>query len=70
MVVQIATNNLHQNTLTQSFFAKMFSPSFQPQIYRDLQKDVDEMKKAREKKERTSKSDEKKKAFILRRSSD
>ena len=73
MVVQIATNNLHQNTLTQFFFAKMFSPSFQPQIYRDLQeiqKDVDEMKKAREKKERTSKSDEKKKAFILRRSSD
>lgn len=43
-----------------------------PQIYRDLQemqKDVDEMKKAREKKERTPKSDEKKKAFSLRRSS-
>lgn len=34
-----------------------------------MQKDVDEMKKAREKKERTPKSDEKKKAFSLRRSS-
>jgi hypothetical protein len=35
-----------------------------------MQKEVDEMKKDQEKKERTPKSDEKKKAFSLRRPSD
>ena len=65
-------NNLNQHFLKQTSAQTVTLP-LKPQIYRDLQemqKEVDEMKKDQEKKERTPKSDEKKKAFSLRRPSD